>query len=49
MKASTFFGLITPLLYENFGVRNSLFLGGAFISITHILAYFMLGSEGALS
>ena len=42
-----FFGLITPMLYEKFGVRNTLILGGTFITITHILALIMLSTEGA--
>ena len=44
-----FFGVVTPILYENFGVRNTLMLGGAFITGTHLLAIMMLGTEGALS
>ena len=30
-------------------MRNTLFLGGSFITLTHLLVYLMLGTEGFLS
>lgn len=45
MNASVLIGLVPSILYDKYGVKKTIFIGGLLLTAAHLMAALMLNSE----